>query len=197
MIVAPAGALVVAIDGVDGSGKSRLAAGLATALAAAESHPVTTVHVDDFRKPLALAGLEPAAESEAYYDRYYDFPAVGEALASAARAGTAILEGVMLLRAGLPPDAWLIVLEVSAAEARRRILERDQAKGRTADEVTRRIERRYFPAQARYRAEHDPAGRAHVVIDNEDWRRPRLLRLAAQVPARLAAALASTVGGAT
>ena len=45
-------------------------------------HPVTTVHVDDFRRPLELTGLEPQAETDAYYDRYYDFDAVGTALAS-------------------------------------------------------------------------------------------------------------------
>ncbi|HVY37942.1 MAG TPA: hypothetical protein VHM31_08400 [Polyangia bacterium] len=193
MIAAPTGALIVAIDGVDGSGKSRLADALAAALGAGGA-PVTTVHVDDFRRPLELSGLDPQAESDAYYDRYYDFAAAGQALASAARAGTAILEGVMLLRAPLPADSWLLVLEVSAEEARRRILARDRAKGRSLEEVSRRIDRRYFPAQARYRAAHDPAGRAHAVIDNEDWQRPRLLRRAPDLPAQLAAALAGVLG---
>ena len=195
MIVAPAGALIVAIDGVDGSGKSRLADALAAALGA-DGTPVTTVHVDDFRRPLELTGLEPKAESDAYYDRYYDFAAVGQALASAARAGTTILEGVMLLRAPLPANSWLVVLEVTAEEARRRILARDQAKGRSPEEVSRRIDRRYFPAQARYRAAHDPVGRAHALIDNEDWRRPRLVRRTTDLPPRLAAALADVLGAA-
>lgn len=193
MIVTPSGALIVAIDGVDGSGKSRLAAALAEALAAG-GPPVTIVHVDDFRRPLELAGLDPRGEADAYYDGYYDFAAAGDALASAARAGTAVLEGVMLLRAALPPNSWLVVLEVSEAEARRRILARDQAKGRSPEEVCRRMDRRYFPAQARYRATHDPIGRAHAVIDNEDWRRPRLLRQAPDLPAPLAAALAGVLG---
>ncbi|HSS39571.1 MAG TPA: hypothetical protein VLT58_12460 [Polyangia bacterium] len=195
MIVAPEGALIVAIDGVDGSGKSRLAAALAESLTAG-GHPVTIVHVDDFRRPLELTGLDPQAEADAYYDGYYDFTAVGAALASAARAGTAILEGVMSLRAGLPPDSWLVVLQVSAAEARRRILSRDQAKGRSPEEVSRRIDRRYFPAQARYREAHDPVGRAHALIDNEDWQRPRLLRRDPGMPRALAAALADVLGAA-
>ena len=53
-----------------------------------------------------------------------------------------ILEGVMLLRAALPAGTPLIVLEVSAAEARRRILARDEAKGRTPLEIAGRIDRR-------------------------------------------------------
>lgn len=193
MIVTSPGALIVAIDGVDGSGKSRLAAALAAALTGGGLR-VTTVHVDDFRRPLELTGVEPEAETDVYYDRYYDFAAVGAALATAARAGTAIIEGVMPLRAGLPPDSWLVVLEVSAEEARRRILARDQAKGRSPEEVSRRIDRRYFPAQARYRAAYDPAGRAHALIDNEDWRHPRLVRRATDLPPRLAAALNGLVG---
>ncbi|HVV17681.1 MAG TPA: hypothetical protein VHH90_10785 [Polyangia bacterium] len=185
--------MIVAIDGVDGSGKSRLAAALAEALTAG-GRPVTTVHVDDFRRPLDLTDLDPATEANLYYDSYYDFAAAGDALVSAAQAGTAIFEGVMLLRAGLPPDSWLVVLEVSPAEARRRILARDQAKGRSPEEVSRRIDRRYFPAQARYRAAHDPVGRAHALIDNQDWDRPRLLRRAPDLPPPLAAALAEILG---
>jgi hypothetical protein len=98
------------------------------------------------------------------------------------------------LRAALPPDSWLVVLEVSPDEARRRILQRDQAKGRSPEEVSRRIDRRYFPAQARYRAAHDPVGRAHALIDNQDWQRPRLLRRAADLPAPLALALDGVLG---
>jgi hypothetical protein len=50
------------------------------------------------------------------------------------------------------------------------------AKGRTAEEVSRRIDRRYFPAHQRYRQERSPRDRAAVLIDNTDPLRPRLLR---------------------
>jgi hypothetical protein len=53
---------------------------------------------------------------------------------------------------------------------------RDQAKGRTPEEIAGRMDRRYFPAQVRYRAAFDPLGRADLVIDNEDWGRPRVVR---------------------
>jgi len=35
---------------------------------------------------------------------------------------------------------------------------------------------RYFPAQRAYRAAFDPLRRADVVIDNERWGAPRVLR---------------------
>ena len=187
---------IVAVDGLDGSGKSRLAASLVEVLTSRGQAP-NILRVDDFRQPVDFAGLDAAAEAALYYDRYYDFAALQAALAERGRAGgTTVLEGVMLLRAGLPSDACLVVLEVSAAEARRRIQQRDQAKGRSEQEVARRIERRYFPAQARYRAAHDPVGRADVLIDNEDWRRPRVVRRARRVPAALREALDAVLGAA-
>lgn len=183
---------VIAVDGLDGSGKSRLAAVLAEVLTAG-GRPATILHVDDHRRPLDFAGLDAAAEAALYYDDYFDFAAMAASVRERVASGTAgqvtIVEGVMLRRAELPPATWHVVLEVSPAEARRRIRARDQARGRSAEEVTRRIDRRYFPAQARYRAQHDPVGRAHAVIDNEDWRRPRLVRRAAAWPADLIGAL--------
>jgi uridine kinase len=171
--------LVVAVDGLDGSGKSRFAASVAAAVSAG-GRPASLLHVDDFRRATDFSQLTPEAESAVYYERYFDFAAVGEALSAWVQDGAdgavIILEGVMLLRAALPPRTPLIVLEVSAAEARRRILARDQAKGRTPDEIAGRIDRRYFPAQARYRAACDPLGLADLVIDNEDWAHPHVVR---------------------
>jgi uridine kinase len=188
--------VILAIDGLDGSGKSRLAAALADALVAA-GHPTELLHVDDFRRPLDFDGLDPSAETARYYHHYFDFAALTQAVRERTpevAGAVTIVEGVMPLRASLPPGTWLVLLQVSPDEARRRIQLRDQAKGRSPEEVARRIDRRYFPAQARYRREHDPAARAHAVVDNEDWRHPRLVRRAPDLPPALAAALAAVVG---
>jgi uridine kinase len=171
--------LVVAVDGLDGSGKSRFAVSLAAELSAA-GLPASLLHVDDFRRPTDFSQLGPEDEAALYYEHYFDFAAVSDVLSAwaggASDGAVLILEGVMLLRAALPSGTSLIVLEVSAAEARRRILERDQAKGRTPEEIVGRIDRRYFPAQARYRATCDPLGVADLVIDNEDWSHPQVVR---------------------
>jgi uridine kinase len=184
---------VIAVDGLDGSGKSRFAAALAEGLLAAGC-PAALMHVDDFRRPLDFSGLAPADEAALYYERYFDFTALDAALVVALEgsSGTAkiVLEGVMPLRATLPAGSPLVVLEVSADEARRRIVARDQAKGRTPEEISGRIDRRYFPAQARYRSAFDPLGRAALVIDNEDWTRPRVVRRNdARFPREVAAVL--------
>lgn len=171
----------IAIDGLDGSGKSYFAVALAAAAEAA-GLPTLVLHVDDYRRPVVFEGQSAEGEAALYYDRYYDFPALGDALAAflagAADGSLAVVEGVFVLRARLPAETPLVVLEVSPAEARRRILERDRAKGRTPEEIARRIERRYFPAQARYRAAFDPVARADILVDNDDWIRPRVVRRA-------------------
>ena len=76
----PLDASVIAVDGLDGSGKSRFAAALAAALSTAGS-PASLVHVDDFRRPLDFSGLAPDAEAALYYERYFDFAALDAALA--------------------------------------------------------------------------------------------------------------------
>jgi uridine kinase len=173
---------LVAIDGTDGSGKSHFALALAGAIGAA-GRPAVVLHVDDFRvtTPFELASAED--EAALYYDRYYDFGALAAALAAfregPADGAVAVLEGVLVLRAQLPPETPLVVLEVSPAVARERILTRDRAKGRTPEEIARRIERRYWPAQTRYRAAFDPIARADLLVDNDDWTAPRVLRRAA------------------
>jgi uridine kinase len=170
---------LIAIDGTDGSGKSHFALALAAAIeAAGRAAPV--LHVDDFRVPISFEGEAAEHEAALYYERYYDFAALSAALAAfldgPPDGAIGVLEGVLVLRADLPAATPLVVLEVSPSVARGRILARDRAKGRTPEEIARRIDRRYFPAQARYRAALDPIARADLLVDNDDWTAPRVLR---------------------
>ena len=182
---------IVAVDGLDGSGKSQFAAALAAACAAG-GVAATVIHVDDFRRELDFAGLDADAEAALYYERYFDLAALDGKLASFAAgsagpggADLAIVEGVFTLRVPtVAAAAALVALTVSPDEARRRILGRDRQKGRTDDDINHRIAHRYFPAQQRYRAAFDVMGRAAAVVDNDDWRSPRVVRCTpGQLPA--------------
>jgi uridine kinase len=168
----------IAVDGLDGSGKSLFAANLAAGLRAG-GRPAVVIRVDDFRRALDFAALEPVEESSLYYDQYFDFLAANATLTvelAGPEDGTVIIvEGVMVLRADLPVGTPLILLDVGLDEARRRIVARDQAKGRTPAEIARRIDRRYFPAHLRYCAAFDPHRRADLIVDNEDWANPSAL----------------------
>jgi uridine kinase len=216
-LVAIAGRSLLAIDGRDGSGKSRFARALAEACEAEDGAPVTVFHVDDFRRP--LGPLPPGADEGAvYYERYYDFALLDACLArflegapgvtnprfdaqreqvdgtSALEFGAArlaLVEGVFVLRAAAAAAGPVVVLEVSEDEARRRILARDTARGRSRDLVEHRMNNRYFPAQRAYRAAFDPLRRADVLVDNESWQRPRLVR---QVAGRLPRVVEKVLG---
>jgi uridine kinase len=187
-----AGKAIVVVDGIDGSGKSTFARTLHAGLESAGC-PALVISVDDFRRPVRWQELS-GPEVDVYYDAYYDL-ALADRVLQAFRAGeravtiprydilaetidgtttlalgaasVAIVEGVFPLRIPATRDALVVFLEASPAEARQRIIERDMKKARTREETERRIERRYFPAQRRYHAAHDPRGRADVVIDNE------------------------------
>ena len=116
---------IVAVDGLDGSGKSQFAAALAAACAAG-GVAATVLHVDDFRREIDFAGLDADAEAALYYERYFDLAALDGKLASFARAGgrrrLAIVEGVFTLRVPtVAAAAALVALTVSPDEARRRI----------------------------------------------------------------------------
>jgi uridine kinase len=173
---------IVAVEGIDGSGKSRFAAGLAD-VCRADGVPATVLHIDDFRRELDFTGLDDEAEAALYYESYFDLAALDRELASlqaaSTGAGLVIVEGVFTLRVPAVATAGaLVLLTVSPDEARRRILRRDHAKGRSDEEINRRIARRYFPARDRYYAELDPEAHADAIVDTEDWRRPRLVRRA-------------------
>jgi uridine kinase len=209
------GRALIAIDGIDGSGKSTFARQLAAGLGAAGAGAVV-LSVDDFRRPVEWGAA--AAEADAYYDAYYDlagcercaaaflggasgveipqFDSVTErpipARALALEGATvAVIEGVFPLRIPIVRElAVAIYLDVSPGEARRRILARDQRKGRAPADIARRIEGRYAPGQARYHAALDPRGRADVIVDNERPDAARCLRRSlARAPAELRAAL--------
>ncbi len=201
---------ILTIDGLDGSGKSTFCRQLFDALTAGGIAAVP-IRVDDFRTPVDWAGV--SAEASAYYDSYYDLAACDRTLrtflagersvevpvydvAREQRTGTrtiplegvsvAVIEGVFPLRMKSAAAGTLIFLEISEAEARRRIVRRDVAKGRTEAEIVRRIDQRYFPSQTRYWTQFHPRDRADIIIDNELPAEPRgIKRDLSRLPERL------------
>ncbi len=184
---------LIAVDGIDGSGKSVLAAQLAQAAADAGIGAVVLA-VDDFRRPVDWRRPD-RSEADIYYDDYYDLPLLDRCLHSFADgvasveipvfdAGSeridgfrtidyagalvVIVEGVFALRlSAVAAHAALIYLRTGFPEARRRIVARDTARGRAIDDVTHRISARYFPCQERYLRDFDPLTRADIIVDNE------------------------------
>lgn len=217
--VAVADRAVIAINGIDGSGKTTFAVRLATALAA-HGVGVLVLHVDDFRRPVHWTRPD-RDEGTIYLEDYYDFGAI-EACVAAFTAGelyasrplyderndrgggeaevrfdgiaVVIVEGVFTLRLPSAARHYRVFLSASFDTARRRIIARRSPPWRTVDEFEARIARRYIPAQRRYLAETTPERSADVLVDNEDLEQPRLLRAdIARLPAPLRQALVSVL----
>lgn len=191
-------AVRVAVDGVDGAGKSVFADELADVLRGA-GRSVVRASVDDFHRPRAeryrrgrdspsgfwldsfdypalrhdlLDPLAPggtrryrAAAHDVVTDRYIDEPW------RVARPGTVlVVDGLFLHRDELH-ELWdmSVLLEVTVAVAAARMALRDG----TSPNPEHPSLRRYVEAQRRYFQSCDPARRADVVIDNNDWYHPR------------------------
>lgn len=212
---------LLAVDGIDGSGKSMLADRLLGVLAQAGT-PAVLLRVDDFRRPIAW-GQDARGEADVYYEDYYDLALLergaraflqgdsgfelpvfdsrterhqGRRTIAFDGAPLALIEGVFAQRVrAVREGAAIVYIETSREEARRRILARDTARGRTVADVTHRIETRYFPAQARYIREHDPVAHADALIAHERAGAPDLVRAdAGRLGGALFAALQRVVG---
>jgi uridine kinase len=191
---------IITIDGIDGAGKSTFARSLLAALERAGRRGVV-VSIDEFRRPVDWK--HTSVEVDAYYDNYYDLPLCEATLAAfvagapsitipafdskterldgsrkLALEGTsfAIVEGVFPLRVPSAAAGIVVFLDVDERVARQRILERDQRRGRTREDIEHRIDHRYFPAQKRYWSQVNPRERADILIDNELPQAPRVLR---------------------
>ncbi|REJ04266.1 uridine kinase [Microbacterium bovistercoris] len=188
---------LVAIDGVDGSGKTRFAANLAERI----SRPVIVIHADDFLNPSRIRHargrhsevgfwedtydygalrrdvLEPLGRGgdgwyrPVAYDSATDEPMVGELL-HADPSALVLLEGMFLLRDELT-GCWdaSIHLDVPFSVTAARMAVRD---GSHADPEHPSM-RRYVGGQRLYFAAAQPRERADFVVDNSDFERPVLV----------------------
>ena len=191
----PGGRVLVAVDGVDCSGKTTFARALAEAVR--PHRAVVHASVDDFPRPAAERYRRGRTSPEGCYRDTTDLAGLRRELLEPFRTGTPhrtrtwsltedapelpaqeqapadavlVVDGVYLQRPELA-GTWdlVVLLEVSPAEVLRRAARRDAA---LAPDVEGLYRARYLPAFELYRREADPAGRADVVVDNEDPARP-------------------------
>jgi pantothenate kinase len=86
-----------------------------------------------------------------------------------------VVEGVFVARLPSAARAYAVYVDIPEEEARTRVLARDVGRGRSPDEVRRRLDGRYLPAHARYQAEVRPRDRAALVVDNRQLDVPRII----------------------
>lgn len=179
----------VGIDGVDGAGKTTLAAALAAAVRAA-GRPAVQVSEDGFHRPAAQRHARGRHDPEGFYRDSYDDDAllrhllgpfgpggggrhltavhdvasdrpVAPSWRQAAEDEVLVLDGIFLQRSGLDGALDLVVfLDVPFGETFRRMAGRDGCD----PDPDHPANRRYRRGQQLYLDERHPARRAHVVV---------------------------------
>ncbi|WP_166349773.1 AAA family ATPase [Phytoactinopolyspora limicola] len=193
--------MLLAVDGVDGSGKTTFADGLAAAIAASGRVSVV-VHEDDFLNPRAIRYRLGRHSPEGFVADTYDLASLESAVLAPLRPdgdrhirravfdhrtdsavrvpaeqvsedSVVIVEGMFLHRDELA-DAWdlSVFLHVPFTETARRMAQRDG----TSPDPNDLSMRRYVEGQRLYLARSNPQAKAAFVVDNTDPQRPRLMR---------------------
>lgn len=193
----------VAIDGVDGAGKTTLADELVPLINVA-GRSVIRASIDGFHKPKAQRYRRGPDSPEGYFldsfeyedlktmlldplgpgggDRYrtavFDFRTdepVKAPLRTAKPAEILLFDGVFLMRPELE-GSWDLTIWVDAPfeVAVERAINRDAPHGAEATEIRGRYDRRYVPGQRIYFERCQPAERADVFLSNVDVMNPTL-----------------------
>lgn len=194
----------VAIDGRTGAGKTTLGHELAKVLID-EGRVVLRGSLDDFKRPWSERHLYDRSTGEGYYRNAYDFEAITTLLLEPAApngSGQVALCSIDPLtqvnhsqdRVAMPHDGILIVdsvfafrpelndhwdlrvwVEIDAELSVQRGTARDAPRegAETAEALHRD---RYGGAEATYMTEVDPRALADVIVDNNDFDQPRLIR---------------------
>jgi uridine kinase len=200
--IVAAGALRVAVTGVDAAGKTQFAARLAQALQE-RGQAVLLAHVDDFHNPRAVRYRHGRQSAEGFYRDTTDLAGLRAALLEPLALGgdrwvrtrifdhckdcgvdvlptrvatgtILILEGVFLIRPELGGCFDLtLFLDVPFAETFRRMALRD---GTDPDPLALTSER-YRRGQEIWMEEVHPRDVADLLIDNSDFAAPKLVEM--------------------
>jgi uridine kinase len=195
----------VGIDGVDAAGKTCFANELAPHLEKGGRN-VIRASIDGFHHPKEIRIRQGALSAEGYYRDSFDYPAltgllleplgpqgsrryhtatfdfktenvVSSETLNAGDDDILVFEGVFLFRPEID-RYWdfRVFLEVSFETNLSRALKRDSYLFGTEDEILRRYRERYIPGQQIYLENVMPQAKADVLIDNNDFEHPRIMR---------------------
>jgi uridine kinase len=194
----------VAIDGVDGAGKTTLADELVEPLRRT-GREVIRVSVDGFHNRRAVRYVRGADSPEGYFLDSFDYAALRRELLeplgprgsgrfraavfdyrtdrgvespprAAARDAVLLFDGVFLARSELE-GCWdlAIWLDVPFEVTVERAIARDGLNGGDAAVTRGKYEHRYVPGQRLYMTECRPRDRARIVVDNSVLDRPTIV----------------------
>lgn len=194
-------AFVVGISGIDTSGKTVFAKGLAEHLRK-QGFAVQKISLDDFHNKKKVR-YEGKSQAENYFRKSFDLKTIVEKLLKPVREKKSfktnlilldlftdryevrkkysfspktivVFEGVFLFRKELSKYVdYKIFLQIPFKESKKRAAKRDvPVHGRS---VLKKYDEKYLPAQKNYLKKFPPQKTADLVIDNTDFNNPKIV----------------------
>ncbi len=197
------GPLVVGVTGIDASGKSSMTTMLEQELTKL-GRAVQVIRLDDFHRPRIDRYREGISEPEKYYEQSFDLERLSKEVLHPIRDegelemnlvcldvvedtwsvdrhysvnedSIVLLDGVFLFRPELSHYVDLMIfLRVDEGVAIDRGLARDSSA--LSEDILRRYQTKYLPAQRTYLAAYPSERNADIIIDNNDWNDPLIIK---------------------
>ncbi len=198
--------VLVGIDGIDAAGKTYFADHLANYIRTKTGREIIRASIDGFhnsRKKRIRQGensaigyyedsfdykklkeflLDPLSNNTIleYHTRVFDYRkdrSVDEPPKKTSRDSILIFDGIFLLRSELI-SYWniSIFLKITFTEALKRAFKRDKNDFENKDILLQKYTERYFPAQQMYLKQSKPEVKANIVIGNNDFKNPEIIR---------------------
>lgn len=195
--------LLVGIDGIDASGKTTFAKQLSKQLRNIDRQ-IICASIDGFHNPQDIRYRQGANSSEGYYLDSFDYIALLKYLLEPIKKGERkvktkifdlennktikgfektiepgcilIMEGIFLFRPELI-KYWdiKIFLDITFETSLGRALNREKDIKKLGDQIKLKYSQRYIPGQKLYFKEAKPKERADIVINNNNFEKPRLI----------------------
>ena len=189
---------VVGITGIDAAGKTLFTEALENHLITKNRH-VQVISLDDFHNPRQVR-YNRENQAENYFHRSFNIKSIVETLLIPIRRDNkysiklnlldlntdkyenrkqysfqqdtiVIIEGVFLFRKELSPYIdYRVFLDISFEECERRAIARNIPV--CSDDVLRKYDEKYLPAQEQYLKKYLPQEAADMLIDNNNWKHP-------------------------
>lgn len=197
---------LVAINGKDASGKTVFSDNLASYLKSQTNREIIRISIDDFMNERAIRRTPASSEGEACYrytinfdlfkqyaldpflpsgsltykTKVFDFVSDSVALSEdkhASKDAIVVIDGVFLLKESLL-DYWSlkVLLEINDETTIERGAKRDVERIGDYATARQRYVDRYVVSQAIYYSEAQPSRQADIVIDNNDYQSPKVIK---------------------
>jgi uridine kinase len=197
--------LLVSVDGVDTSGKTTLSRCLAEYLNK-RGHSTIQASIDGFHNPTEKRYMLGSKSPEGYYKNSFDYNSLKSCLLeplkndlnreyytavydikseskvyqeprTATKESILVMEGVFLLRPELIRYwDYSIFLHIDFEQVILRAKDRDQYLFGSEEEIENRYRNKYIPGQQMYLRESNPFSNASLMIDNNDFNNPKVVR---------------------